>query len=407
MNQKIIIVGGGAAGYFAAITCAEADPTSEVILLEKGKHVLQKVKVSGGGRCNVTHACFEPRELVKNYPRGSKALIGPFNHFAPGDTISWFYDRGVELKAEDDGRMFPVSDDSQTIIDCLCNSASEAGVKVMTQQNVVSIKQNGAWEIGTQQGDFFSAQKLMIATGSSPRIWEIIKELGHTIIEPVPSLFTFNIKDERIKDLPGLSVPHATVKVVGEKLEAFGPLLITHWGMSGPAVLKLSAWGALILNKRNYDFEITVNWLGSEKEADVMEELEVAKHDQAKKMIFNFNPFPQIPKRLWESLLKASGIQNSVRWADLSKEKSRRLSKELTTGIFKVKGKSTFKEEFVTAGGIHLDEVDFRRFESKIHLGLFFAGEVLDIDAITGGFNFQAAWTGGKIAGEAMAQKMR
>ena len=232
MNQKIIIVGGGAAGYFAAITCAEADPTSEVILLEKGKHVLQKVKVSGGGRCNVTHACFEPRELVKNYPRGSKALIGPFNHFAPGDTISWFYDRGVELKAEDDGRMFPVSDDSQTIIDCLCNSASEAGVKVMTQQNVVSIKQNGAWEIGTQQGDFFSAQKLMIATGSSPRIWEIIKELGHTIIEPVPSLFTFNIKDERIKDLPGLSVPHATVKVVGEKLEAFGPLLITHWGMS-------------------------------------------------------------------------------------------------------------------------------------------------------------------------------
>ena len=403
MGNDVIVIGGGAAGFFAAITCAEANLNLRVIVLEKGNSFLQKVKVSGGGRCNVTHACFDPRELVKNYPRGSKALLGPFNRFAPGDTISWFYDRGVELKTEEDGRMFPTSDNSQTIINCLTQSAIDAGVKILTQQNVVSIVQNSGWVVRTQNGDEYTAEKLMIASGSSPRFWEMLKEFGHTIVEPVPSLFTFNIKDDRIKGLPGLSVPMAQVNIVGEKLEALGPLLITHWGMSGPAILKLSAWGARHLHNRNYEFAISVNWLGLEKEVEVFETLAETKLEQAKKQVVNFNPFPNIPKRLWESLLLATDIPDNLRWADIGKDRYRFLAKELTAGIFNVKGKSTFKEEFVTAGGVHLDEVDFRRFESKLHPGLFFAGEVLDIDAITGGFNFQAAWTGGKIAGEAMA----
>ncbi|MEZ4932438.1 MAG: NAD(P)/FAD-dependent oxidoreductase [Saprospiraceae bacterium] len=404
MTKNIIIIGGGAAGFFAAITCAETDPLAKVVILEKGNQVLQKVKVSGGGRCNVTHACFEPRELVKNYPRGSKALLGPFNQFAPGDTISWFYDRGVELKTEDDGRMFPTTDDSQTIIDCLMTTAIKAGVKVLTNHNVVSISKSKEWEIETQKGDIFHAGKLMIAAGCSPRLWNLLKEMGHQIVEPVPSLFTFNINDERIKGLPGLSVSLATVKIVGEKLEASGPLLITHWGMSGPAILKLSAWGARTFHERNYAFEISINWLGNENFDDALASLKNAKMEHAKKLVVNFNPFTVIPKRLWESLLQAASVNAQLRWADISKSQINKLAMELTSGIYQVRGKSTFKEEFVTAGGIHLDEVNFRRFESKIIPNLFFAGEILDIDAVTGGFNFQAAWTGGKIAGTAMSE---
>lgn len=404
MTKNVIIIGGGAAGFFAAITCAEADPLAKVVILEKGKQVLQKVKVSGGGRCNVTHACFDPRELVKNYPRGSKALLGPFNQFAPGDTISWFYDRGVELKTEDDGRMFPTTDDSQTIMDCLMDAADKAGVKIMTSQNVVSISKRDDWEIETQNGEAFQAQKLMIAAGSSPRLWDMLAELGHRIVEPVPSLFTFNINDQRIKNLPGLSVPHATVKIVGEKLAASGPLLITHWGMSGPAILKLSAWGARLFHNRKYDFEISINWLGNENFDDALASLKNAKLEEAKKLVANYNPLAIIPKRLWESFLQAANINAQLRWADISKSQINKLAGELTSGIFQVRGKSTFKEEFVTAGGIHLDEVNFRRFESKILPNLFFAGEILDIDAVTGGFNFQAAWTGGKLAGTAMSE---
>ncbi|HFA51216.1 MAG TPA: NAD(P)/FAD-dependent oxidoreductase [Bacteroidetes bacterium] len=401
-TKQLVVIGGGAAGFFAAISCAEADPGCRVIILEKGKKVLQKVKVSGGGRCNVTHACFDPRELVKNYPRGGKALLGPFNRFAPDGTVAWFYDRGVPLKTESDGRMFPVSNDSQTIVACLLRAARQAGVKVLTGQNVAAISKDKQWEIRTQSGAVFMADKVLVATGSSPRIWKILEKLGHHIIRPVPSLFTFNIEDQRIKGLAGIAVPRAEVKVLGEKLAAEGPLLITHWGMSGPAVLKLSAWGARLLNAKDYAFEISINWLGNGNTSAVFDFLKKTKMEQAKKRVANFNPFPTLPKRLWERLLFASAIDRNLRWADLPKKKSNKLGQQLTGGIFKVNGKSTFKEEFVTAGGVDLDEIDFRKFESKILPGLHLAGEVLNIDALTGGFNFQAAWTGGKIAGEAM-----
>ena len=299
---------------------------------------------------------------------------------------------------------FQLLDDSRTIMDCLTKSAAKAGVKVLTGQNVMSITNVNGWEVKTQKGDHFFAEELMIAGGSSPRLWKMIEGLGHQIVTPVPSLFTFNIKDGRIKDLPGLSVPNAVIKIVDEKLETSGPLLITHWGMSGPAILKLSAWGARRLNELGYDFKIKVNWLGHEDFEDAINILKDIKLGQAKKLVVNFNPFPNMPKRLWESLLHAAGVLPQIRWADVNKANINALATELTNGIFQVKGKSTFKEEFVTAGGVHLKEVDFRRFESKLLPNLFFAGEILNIDAVTGGFNFQAAWTGGKIAGEAMGE---
>ncbi|MBI1226818.1 MAG: aminoacetone oxidase family FAD-binding enzyme [Bacteroidetes bacterium] len=409
MPDKIVcdflIIGGGAAGFFAAIRAAEDNPNAKVIILEKGRDVLQKVKVSGGGRCNVTHACFDPRELVKNYPRGSKALLGPFSRFQPGDTIGWFENRGVKLKIEEDGRMFPTTDNSQTIINCLLNSARNAGVQVLTGENVQHVSPpkmpGGTWLVASQSGTQFHSKKLMIATGSSPRIWEMLREIGHNIIAPVPSLFTFNIKDTRLTGLMGLSVPSATVQVLGEKLTAVGPLLITHWGMSGPGILRLSAWGARILSEKNYNFEIEVAWLNSSAE-EMFEEFGAIKLSSSKKWVASQNPFPTLPRRLWESLVAAAGIPADLRWADLSKEKLRKLATEIGAGRYRVSGKSTFKEEFVTAGGIDLKEVNFKTFESKIHPGLHFAGEVLDIDAITGGFNFQAAWTSGWLVGSAI-----
>ena len=405
-TYQALIVGGGAAGFFAAITFAESNPGACVAILEKGREVLQKVKVSGGGRCNVTHACFDAKELVKNYPRGGKALIGPFHRFGPADTVEWFRAKGVKLKTEADGRMFPVTDNSATIVHCLMESARQAGIEILTGQNVVTIHPPGEahkfWQLKTQSGGIFHSKNLMIATGSSPRIWEMLAGLGHRIVPPSPSLFTFNIKDSRIAGLLGISVPGANVQVKGEKLSAAGPLLITHWGMSGPAILRLSAWGARTLHERSYRFEIEVNWLGKMTAAGVADTLNQVKLDWAKKIMTGGGPFSEIPKRLWESLVSAASIPAEMRWADLNKEKLRQLALQLTAATFQVNGKSTFKEEFVTAGGVHLDEVDFKKFESKIHPGLFLAGEVLDIDAITGGFNFQAAWTGGFLAGSAM-----
>ncbi len=399
-----LVIGGGAAGFFAAIRAAECDPNTQVIILEKGREVLQKVKVSGGGRCNVTHACFDPRELVKHYPRGSRELLGPFSRFQPGDTVGWFEQRGVRLKAEEDGRMFPVTDSSQTIINCLMQAALKTGVQVLTGENVQQITQpntpGGLWSVASQSGTVFQTKKLMVATGSSTRIWELLGELGHRIVPAVPSLFTFNIKDPRLAGLMGLSVPSAAVRVLGEKLSATGPLLITHWGMSGPGILRLSAWGARILAEKKYNFDIEVSWLNYSTD-EMAEELGEAKLAHSKKIIASQNPFPTLPRRLWESLVTASGIPAELRWADLSKEKLRKLATELGAGRYHVSGKSTFKEEFVTAGGIALEEVNFKTFESKIHPGLHFAGEVLDIDAITGGFNFQAAWTGGWLVGSA------
>ena len=401
MNQNfdIIIVGGGAAGFFTAINIVEKNPKLKVAILERGGDVLQKVRISGGGRCNVTHACFEPNELVKFYPRGEKELRGPFHQFCSGDTIEWFEKHGVELKIEADGRMFPVSNSSQTIIDCFLKSTQKLGIAVLTGQSVQSIfnpEVSGEkfWKIETQTENYL-AEKLILATGSNPKIWEMLQSFGHAVITPVPSLFTFNIKDSRIKELPGVAAL-ATVKVKDTKLTSTGPLLITHWGMSGPAILKLSAWGARILHDKNYQFTIFVNWLNDAEKEDVEKKLKELKQEHAKKSVSKKSPF-EITNRLWESLVLASGIEAETKWADLSKLQLQNLTNQLINGTFQVNGKSTFKEEFVTAGGIDLKEINFKTMESKLHKNLYFAGEIVNIDAITGGFNFQNAWTSGFI----------
>ncbi|WP_409415411.1 NAD(P)/FAD-dependent oxidoreductase [Flavobacterium sp. PS2] len=394
-NFDIIIVGGGAAGFFTAINIVEKNSKLKVAILERGSEVLTKVRVSGGGRCNVTHACFEPNELVKFYPRGKKELRGPFHQFCSGDTIEWFEKHGVELKIEDDGRMFPVSNSSQTIIDCFLKATAKLGITVLTGQSVQSIfKKENFWKVETQNQNYI-AEKLILATGSNPKIWEMLQTFGHAIVSPVPSLFTFNIKDPRIKELPGVAA-QATVKVKDTKLESTGPLLITHWGMSGPAILKLSAWGARILHDKNYQFTIFVNWLNDIDTEDAEKILKDLKQEHAKKAVSKKSPF-DFPNRLWESLVLASNIEVETKWADLSKVQLQNLVNQLTNGTFQVNGKSTFKEEFVTAGGIDLKEINFKTMESKLHENLYFAGEIVNIDAITGGFNFQNAWTSGFI----------
>lgn len=404
MNQNfdILIVGGGAAGFFSAINIVERNPKLKVAILERGKEVLSKVRVSGGGRCNVTHACFDPNELVKFYPRGEKELRGPFHQFCSGDTIEWFEKHGVELKIEDDGRMFPVSNSSQTIIDCFLHASQKLGITILTGQSVQSIfKKDNCWKIETQTENYL-AEKLILATGSNPKIWDMLHTFGHAIITPVPSLFTFNIKDPRIKELPGIAT-QVSVKVIGSKLESTGPLLITHWGMSGPAILKLSAWGARILHDKNYQFAIEVNWLNDIETEEAETLLKELKQEHAKKTVAKKSPF-ELQNRLWESLVLASGIGAETKWADLSKIQLQNLANQLTKGIFQVNDKSTFKEEFVTAGGIDLKEINFKTMESKIHPNLYFAGEIVNIDAITGGFNFQNAWTSGFIVANAIAE---
>ena len=403
MNSKydILIVGGGAAGFFTAINCVEKNPMLKVAILERGQEVLSKVRVSGGGRCNVTHACFVPNDLVKFYPRGEKELRGPFHQFCAGDTIEWFSNHGVELKVEDDGRMFPMSDSSQTIIDCFINATKKLGIDVLTGQSAKSIyKATDYWKVETNH-DTFSCQKLIMTTGSNPKIWEMLTEIGHCIVQPVPSLFTFNIKDSRIKDLMGVSAL-ATVKVKHSKLEASGPLLITHWGMSGPGILRLSAWGARELFDKNYQFTIQVNWLNDATIEETTTKLKELKLEHSKKAVSKKSPF-EFPNRLWENLVLASEINEETKWADLTKQQLQNLTTQLVISEFQVNGKSTFKEEFVTAGGIDLKEINFKTMESKLHQNLYFAGEIVNIDAITGGFNFQNAWTSGFIIAEAIS----
>lgn len=397
---NVIVIGGGAAGFFTAINIAEQNPKLKVAILERGKDVLQKVKVSGGGRCNVTHAEFIPQELVKYYPRGEKELLGPFHQFMTGDTMGWFEERGVPLKIEDDGRIFPESDSSQSIIDCFLHQAKKHHVQVLTNHAVKAIRKEGElWDVETNQGHFQSDQ-LVVATGSSPKMWKLLQALGHKITNPVPSLFTFNCKDVRLKDIPGVVAQDVKVQVVDSNLSSQGPLLVTHWGLSAPAILKLSAFGALELAARDYKFDIEINFV-KRSFTDVLEVLKAVKQDSAKKTVFKSVQF-DLPKRLWQQLVFASDIDERMRWAEVNKFQLENLSNQLTQAVFKIDGKSTFKEEFVTAGGVDLKDINFKTFESKLHKNLYLAGEVLNIDAVTGGFNFQNAWTGGFIISKAI-----
>jgi len=394
--MNIVIIGGGAAGFFAAINAAGNYPGSKVIILERGDKLLAKVKVSGGGRCNVTNACFEPKELVKNYPRGSKELVSCFFRFQPRDTVQWFQERGVDLVAEADGRMFPSSNSSQTIIDCFMREAEKFNVDIRRNVIIKTLEpvDSGAagWNIVFEDDSTITADKLIVASGSSEKIWDMLSELGYKVNTPVPSLFTFNCTDERISNLPGISVPGAVLTIKELGLKQTGALLITHWGFSGPAILKLSAWGARMLSECNYDFALTVNWTGKYSAEQALDIIKEEKKYLADKKVCA-QALLDIPQRLWDTLLLYCGITPEQKWNDISKETMRRLAEELTRGQYTISGKSGFKEEFVTCGGIELKQIDFKTMQSKLHRNIFFAGEVLDIDGITGGFNFQAAWT--------------
>jgi len=395
-------VGGGAAGFFAAVACAEARPGARVTIFERAGAVLSKVKISGGGRCNVTHACFDPKRLVQAYPRGGQALLGPFHRFQPRDTVDWFQKRGVALKTEPDGRMFPVTDQSQTIIDCLTEAARAAGVDVRRDARLLSVAREGTgFVLALDAGERISCRRLLLATGSGRQGYQWAGDLGHTVVPPVPSLFSFQIADERLKGLAGISVQNGAALLAGTDLRQAGPLLITHGGLSGPAVLKLSAWGARALHAVNYKTELRVNWLGLHPE-EVEAALRRQKTGHPRKTVGTGGPF-DIPGRLWERLAQAADCAET-RWGDLPKAALERLTRELTNGAYAVQGKYPFKDEFVTCGGVALEEVDFRTMESRKYPGLYFAGEILDVDGITGGYNFQNAWTTGYLAGRAMGE---
>lgn len=395
-NYHIIIIGGGAAGFFTAINLAERLPHAKIAILERSKEVLQKVRISGGGRCNVTHAQFEPRELSTNYPRGEKELLGPFHSFMTGDTIAWFEQRGVELKIEDDGRMFPTSNSSQTIIDCFMTLSRKHDIHILTSHNVTSITRETDWKLQCAN-DSFSCTNLVVAAGSSPKVWEIMRGLGHRIVDAVPSLFTFNIVDKHITELAGIAL-EASVSIPSLKLESQGPLLITHWGFSGPAILKMSAWGARELHGSDYKFDLVINWLNHISTQDCYESLLAQR--SSKKQVGNEWLF-DLPKRLWKYLVASMNLSDK-NWADCSNTDLQNLATILTACVFSINGKSTFKEEFVTAGGVDLKEMNFKTFASKKQENLYLAGEVLNIDAITGGFNFQNAWTGGWIIAQSV-----
>jgi predicted Rossmann fold flavoprotein len=400
-NLNIAVVGGGAAGFFAAISAKEHHPNAQVTIYEKSNKVLAKVKVSGGGRCNVTHACFDNKELSNFYPRGKNQLRKAFEQFNAQSTIDWFKKRGVALEALPDNCIFPKSNSSQTIIDCFEFEAKRLGVKVLIQTPINDIHfENGRFILKSLEQEIF-ADRVIYTTGGQPKADSLrwAEKFGHIIVQPVPSLFTFNMPNEPIRFLMGIVVEPALVRVEKTKLEADGPLLITHWGMSGPAILKLSAFGARILAENNYDFAVLVNWLHTKKEDALRQELERVKETNADKKISNYNPFG-LSSRLWEFLVEKSAISVDARWKEVTGKAFNKLVNTLLNDRYEVKGKTTFKEEFVTAGGIALDGVDFKTMESRHQPGLFFAGEVLDVDGVTGGFNFQAAWSTGWIAGK-------
>ena len=399
--MKVAVIGGGAAGFFAALSAKKHHPEAQVEILEKSDKLLSKVKVSGGGRCNVTHACFKASELAKFYPRGSKQIKKSFGTFNANHTVAWFKERGVDLKKEADNRMFPTTDKSITIINCFLDEAHKLGVKIKKQCAVKKLKpfENG-FNLNIDGFDHLY-DKVIVATGGSPKkeglAW--LEELGHEIIDPLPSLFTFNMPNEAIIELQGLSVKNAIVRIQGTKLAYDGPLLITHWGMSGPAILKTSAWGARDLAEKNYEFTTQVNWVGNINEDEIRTLLNRHTYSYDKKKIESSNPF-EIPARLWKFLIEKSEIDPQKINQELSKKEKNKLINTLLNDVYEVKGKTTFKEEFVTCGGVALKDVDMKTMQSKVHPNLYFAGEVLDIDGVTGGFNFQAAWTTGFIAGK-------
>jgi predicted Rossmann fold flavoprotein len=405
-SERIVIVGGGAAGFFAALACAESRRDAEIFILEKSPNFLSKVKISGGGRCNVTHAGFDAREFARRYPRGERALISAFGKFQAADTVAWFESRGVKLKIEKDGRMFPTTDSSQTIIDCLSNAAQKAGVKLKANCGVETAakKSGGGFDLKLSNGEILNCGKLLLAIGGcrTPALGQLAVSLGHSLEMPVPSLFTFHVETPWLRQLAGISVENVEASIPETKLRERGALLLTHWGLSGPAILRLSAWGARELHMKNYQFKLQINWLPHLGEEKLAAEFQSRRKSQPAKFITNF-PFAPLPARLWEQLVIASGIARDARWAALSGAAQHKLIQQLLRSDFSVTGKSLNKDEFVTCGGVKLNEVDFKTMESKICPGLFFAGEVLDIDGITGGFNFQAAWTTGWIAGRAMA----
>ena len=404
-KKQLVVIGGGAAGFFCAVNAARMNPALQVTIAEKSNKLLSKVKISGGGRCNVTHACFSIADMVKKYPRGSSFLKKAFHHFFTTDTINWFAERGVQLKTEADGRMFPVTDSSQTIIDCLMKEANKYGVQVLLNREVIQTGSvHGRWQIKYKSGEVITADYLCIASGGYPKNtqFEWLRHTGHTIEEPVPSLFTFNMPGNTITALMGVSTENVSIKIAGTKLNSEGPLLITHWGISGPAVLKLSAWAAKELAAKNWQFSVIVNWLPQYNENTLKEKIQSLRFNLAAQKINNRNPFA-LPGRLWEYLLQCSGVNTSIRWADLPAKEQNKLIKTLCSHEMEVKGKTTFKEEFVTAGGIELAEIDHNTMQSKKVPGLFFAGEVLNVDGITGGFNCQNAWTTGWIAAKAIA----
>lgn len=406
-SQRIVIVGGGAAGFFAAIACAERRRNAEVFILEKSAQFLSKVKISGGGRCNVTHAEFDSREFSRKYPRGERALISALGKFSARDTVAWFENRGVKLKTENDGRMFPTTDSSQTIIDCLLNAARKSGVKLKTNCGVetISKKSGGGFELKLSTGEILSCDQLLLATGGcrTAALGQLAVSLGHTLEPPVPSLFTFHIETPWLRQLAGISLENVEAFVPGTKLHERGAILITHWGLSGPAILRLSAWGARELNEKNYRFPVQINWLPDWNDEKLAKEFQARRDSQGARLISN-SPIAPLPSRLWEQLVLAAGVERETRWSAFSRAARQKLIEQLLRSEFFVTGKSLNKDEFVTCGGVRLREVNFKTMESRICPGLFFAGEVLDLDGVTGGFNFQSAWTTGWIAGCAMAQ---
>jgi predicted Rossmann fold flavoprotein len=405
---QIAIVGGGAAGFFAAIACARANPENEISIFERGSEFLTKVRISGGGRCNVTHACFDPRTLSEHFPRGERALISPLHRFSPADTVAWFEARGVRLKTESDGRMFPMTDSSRTIIDCLLDEAKAAGVRLFSRKGIEQARIGGqnTFELSLSDAEVIKCNRLLLATGGSRSVAgaQIAQSLGHSIVPPVPSLFSLHVSTPWLRSLPGVSITNVEVSAPGTKLRENGPMLITHNGVSGPAVLRLSAWGARILHGLDYRFILRVNWLPDLTEDTIRAQLHSLRRSNPNRHVIN-SPVAPLPARLWEQLMLAAGIDREARWTSLPRAKAQALAQVLTRTELEVNGKSLNKDEFVTCGGVSLREINFKTMESRITPHLYFAGELLDLDGVTGGFNFQAAWTTGWIAGHAMADR--